>query len=384
VSARYKGLYIIGETGALYPSTGASHHIKVGIEQLCREFDIEKVLFCKAPVIANTSGQGATTRMKRIKHSAGRRFLKWVYLLLSNHAHFIRYYRLVRRIKPVFIYERASYLNYNGIIISWLLNIPHFYEVNGILANDYAKHFPGVCNRWSYKLEKRACHSSTFGFYVGGLNRDFDVPEGKYLAVQNGVDEKFAAQFRERVNEVNGRIEVAFIGSAMDHHRLDLFADAINNVENPSAYRLSFIGSGLEDMDGKLKPSVERKFFGSLSHDEISKVISRFNLAIIPHALEYFSHVKVFMYGAAKLLLILPRTQNFTSVFTSDEVLFVENGNTAEITACLNRILAEPEVFSRLGNNVHNKVYNYYTWENIFREVTFKIKEQIENFNATR
>lgn len=384
MSAKLKGLYVIGESGALYPSTGASHHIKVGIEQLGREFDIEKVLFCKPPKITHEEENGNSVESQPIRHTAVRRFLKWIYLLVSNHISFFRYYRLIKSGKPAFIYERASYLNYNGLLISRLMKIPHFYEVNGILANDNAKYFPSICNRWSFSFEKRAYNASLFGFYVGGLNRYFNVPDKKYLTIQNGVDAKFPEQFVKRRNVINNKVEIVFIGSAMDHHRLDLLAEAINGVNNPSTFRLSLVGFGLDKMEKLLNPDIERKYYGSLSHEEIAKLITNFNLAIVPHALDYFSHVKVFMYGAAKLLLVLPRTINFKDIFNDSEVVFVENGNTTEITAILNQLEAQPERFEQAGNNIYQKIIDNYTWEKIYGQVSQKIKEQIESFNAAR
>lgn len=383
MSARLKGLYVIGESGALYPSTGASHHINVGIEQLSREFDIEKILFCELPKIESNVNENSTKK-NQPRHSAFRRFSKWIFLLVTNHLSFFSHYRVIKDRKPNFIYERASYLNYNGILISKLMKVPHFYEVNGILANDNSKYFPNVCNKWAFNLEKRAYNAATFGFYVGGLNRYFNISREKYLSIQNGVDEKFAELFSERKNVINEKSEIAFIGSAMDHHRLDLLAKAINGVANPSAYRLSLVGFGLEKMETLLHPAIERRYYGSLTHQEIARLITGFNLAIIPHALDYFSHVKVFMYGAAKLLLILPRTINFESIFNDNEVIFVENGNASAITSVLNSLQSQPEKLEKLGNNIYEKVSRNYTWEKIYGQVSKKIKEQVESFNAAR
>jgi hypothetical protein len=103
------GVYIVSESGALKPESGANIHIQAGMSELRKYFDMSLVLFCKPYEI--TGERKLNNNHQRASLSTRiRSFLKWPYLLLSNHSSFFRNYRLVKDMKPAFIYERAGYL----------------------------------------------------------------------------------------------------------------------------------------------------------------------------------------------------------------------------------------------------------------------------------
>lgn len=378
--SKLKGIYIVSETGALYPSTGASQHIRVGMEQLGRTFDMEQLLICKPlPDPSSVSAAAGNTGEKKpeTQHSGLRRYFSWIYLLLSNHLSFFRYLRILRKARPDFIYERAGYLNYNALIISGILRIPHFYEVNGIAANDHAKYFPAVCNRMAFRLEKRAYRHSGYGFYVGGIQKYFNIAPGKYSIIQNGVDRIFAEQFVNRVVAVNHKINIVFIGTPMDHHRLDIFVAVLKSVNEPEKYSVSFIGPGLDYLETQIPPGMEANFYGKLTHSQIAEKLNNMHVAVIPHALDYFSHVKVFMYGAAKLTVLLPETENFRRIFGKDEVMFINNGDVGDIARRLNEILRNPDMLQDYGAKLYAKVSASFTWENIYDEIASAIRQRL-------
>jgi glycosyltransferase involved in cell wall biosynthesis len=370
---KMKGVYVVAEPGALYPSTGASLHIRVGMEQLDNYFEIERLLFCKPlkQYVSKPDIADAHDRTIKRKKSAIRKFFSWMILLISNHHNFFIYYRLLRKKRPSFIYERAGYLNYNGVIIAHMLKIPHFYEVNGIAAHDHEKYFPGVCNKWAFRFEKGAYKATDFGFYVGGINRYFDIPKGKFLIVQNGIEEVFAEKFKYRANKVGDKINIAFIGNPMDHHRLDILIQSLNHLQQPSAFRINFIGPGLESLKGQLPHDLESRFFGQMSYQQIEKVMGDFNVAVIPFAKDYFSHVKVFMYAAAKLVVMLPDTVNFKNIFTQDEAIFFKNGDASDIVSKLDELLSYFP--SDYGEAIYNKVIQNFTWEKIYERISAEI-----------
>jgi glycosyltransferase involved in cell wall biosynthesis len=373
---RYSGIYIISESGALYPSTGASQHIRAGFEQLSEYFEMQRVLFCKPPEAINT-GSSIPVRNKTPRPSALRKFAKWFFLLFSNHFNFFHYYGVVRKIKPSFIYERAGYLNFNGLVISRILGIPHFYEVNGIAANDHQKYFPVFCNRLAFRLEKLAYNKTTIGFFVGGLNRYFNIPAEKYIIIQNGIDQDFAEKFRNKKNVTGNKINITFIGQPMDHHRLDILVGAFRLLKHTSSFRLHFIGPGLESLKDQIPSLMEVKFYGKLTHEEIADVVGDFNVGVVPFALDYFSHVKVFMYGASKLLLVLPDALNFKSIFTDEEVLFFKNGDSADLARKLDSLIGDSSIVTSLSENIYSKTTNQFTWEKIYKKVAGEIAERI-------
>lgn len=370
-----RGVYIVSETGALNPTSGAGLHIRVGMEQLSKSFEMEMVCFCKPFVPAESRPN--THAMKR--RNALIKFLSWLRLLAANHVSFFRYYRMVREKRPSFIYERAAYLNYNGLLIAKFLRVPHFYEVNGISSRDHKKFFPAICTKLSFALEKWSYNRSNLGFYVGGINRHFNLSESRSMVIQNGVDQSFVEKFSGRINVPADKINVAFVGHAMDHHRLDVLIESLNRLKRPSSFRMHFVGPGLEVLKNQISADVESIFYGQKDVAAIAKLMQGFNVGVITFAYDYSSHVKLFMYGAAKLLTLLPETINFQSIFSPDEVMFIRNGDAVDIAAKLDAIAEDLSIIESRGERVYKKVTDNFTWEKVYAGVSSKITEQLSS-----
>lgn len=375
--AKAKGIYLVSETGCLREGSGANKHITAGLFQLQKYFDIELLLFCEG-YRSGTDEKKKDNNKRYDKPPSNistipvKEAVKWFYLFIKNHIHFFKYYKSVKKISPDFIYERSSYLNFNGLIIAKLLGISHIYEVNGVLSKDNAKYFPGILNRISLWLEKASCRN-TFGFYVGGINEILEVPQYRAHVIQNGIEEAFAKQFKDKISEATGQINITFIGHAMHHHRLDVLIDALKLVDKPSQIHLHLIGSNLESVKENVPELISTTYYGSLNQDEISALIKGFHIGIITYALPYFSHVKVFMYGAAKLAIMLPSVKNFRKIFEDDEVIFINNGDPADIAKKLDYFIENPALLQFYGENVYKKICQEYTWEEIYAEVADKI-----------
>lgn len=363
-------MYIVSEEACLIPGSGAYKHINAGLVQLRRYYDIDMVQFCKSPTINNAKGQSVK---KNLRSSEFKRFIKWFYILIKNHSNFFSYYKTVKRIKPEFVYERSSFLNFNGILISKILKIPHMYEVNGVLSKDNQEYFPGILNKVSFWLEKKA-YQSTFGFYVGGINESFNIKEGNFKVIQNGIEENYLLKFKNRENIVKDKISITFIGHAMPHHRLDILVEALNLLQSPESFRVYLIGSNLESIKSEINSRIDVVLLGSLSHDEISILMNEINVGIIPFALPYFSHVKAFMYGGSKLLMMLPEVRNFKSIFSSSEVKFIKNGDPQDLSDKLAELIGDDGIFNEYGNKIYLKVASHYTWEKIYEEVASTIR----------
>jgi glycosyltransferase involved in cell wall biosynthesis len=231
----------------------------------------------------------------------------------------------------------------------------------------------------AFWLEKKAYNKADGGFYVGGLNRTFNIPREKYVIIQNGIDQTFADKFKNRINKAIGKINITFIGQPMDHHRLDVLVDAFKLIKQPASFRMHFIGPGLEYLKERIPSAIETRFYGKRPHEEIELMIGEYNIGVIMFAYDYFSHVKLFMYGAAKLLVILPETLNFVNIFTNKEVIFIQNGNAADLALKLDVISERPSMLQEYGDNLYKKVIPQFTWERIYYEVADSLMKSIKN-----
>ncbi|MFT3949709.1 MAG: glycosyltransferase [Agriterribacter sp.] len=370
---RRKGIYIIAETGCLQPGSGANIHIEVGIKELEKNFEISRFHFCdpyKEILVQNTHQvKSINPFLKSLRQS-----LKWTYVLLKNHLRFFEYLREIKKESPVFIYERAAYLNYNGILIAKLLKIPHFYEVNGILAFDAKPFYPWIFNKISFFLERTAYLNTKLGFFVGGINEYFKIPSHKFVIIQNGIHENFTSRFEGRKNEDSGKINIVFIGHVMPHHRLDVLYEGMKLVKFPHRFCVHLIGSNLETIQDKFPADIQTISYGVMSHEQIEEKISDFNVGIITFALPYYSNVKAFMYGAAKLAVVLPGSKNFENIFDSSEVMFFKNADPSDLADKLNYIENNSSILPKYGENIYKKIKSEFTWEQIFNKITSEIK----------
>lgn len=358
----HKGVYIVNETACLKPGSGAYHHIRAGMNEMSKHFDLQQVNFCPpyndAPIIQR---EPVKRRFSRWLY-----YIKGIYLLLINHRHFYGYYKTIEKLQPNFIYERAGYLNYNGILIAKLLKIPHFYEVNGILWKDYSEYHPGYWNRIAKSLENWSYKRSRFVFFIGGLGSYFNVPASRWIAVQNGIEKEFLEPFVHHEKKLDGPLQLVFIGHAMAHHKLEVLAEATHLVKNPEQYQLHLVGSNIESMRRAFNPAMPVQYHGVLNHDAIGRLLASCHIGIIPYTRDYFSNVKAFMYGAARLCVILPLTGNFKEVFSEETVISMKNGDAMDLAMKLDHLVSDRSTISKKGNAVFDLVYSHYTWEKIF------------------
>lgn len=359
-----KGIYIVNETDCLKPGSGAYHHIRAGLHEMSKYFDLQQVNFCQPYTEVPVSGQVPVKR----RLSRWLYYIKGLYLLLLNHRHFFRYYRTVKRLKPDFIYERAGYLNYNGVLIAKALRLPHFYEVNGILWKDHSEYHPGFWNRIARTLENWSYRRSTFVFFIGGLGSYFKVPSNRYIAVQNGIDKKFVEPFLHHEKKLDGPLQLVFIGHAMAHHRLEVLAEATHLVRHPTAFQLHLVGSHIESMRERFNSAMPIQYHGVLDHEAIAGLLKACHVGIIPYTRDYFSNVKAFMYGAARLCVVLPLTGNFREVFPEETVVSMQNGDASDLASKLDQLSTDRSVIKGKGNAVFDLVYSNYTWEKIFEK----------------
>ncbi|MDP5170907.1 MAG: hypothetical protein NWR72_11730 [Bacteroidia bacterium] len=136
-----KAVYIMTETGCLKPFSGAYMHITTGIRELGSHVDL-KVVANQAslpyfqqgnfvPRVQKASGAKAPAPRFSTKN-------KWWGMVRDLRRFFSqlkelpRMYREIKATNPDFVYERAAYLNVNGLIISKFLKLPLFYEVHGV------------------------------------------------------------------------------------------------------------------------------------------------------------------------------------------------------------------------------------------------------------
>ena len=87
------------------------------------------------------------------------------------------------------------------------------------------------------------------------------------------------------------------------------------------------------------------------------------DIAILPHANEYCSPVKLFEYMAMGKAIIAPRLANIEEILTEGtNGMFFEPENRTQLGNALIRLIEDQEQRKQLGRNARQTVYKKHLW----------------------
>ncbi|MEZ4825551.1 MAG: hypothetical protein R3C61_04540 [Bacteroidia bacterium] len=385
-----RGIYMMTETGCLAAHSGAFMHISIGLDELNKYAGMHIVTnrnslpwvkdekFITQPPLSHAqpvaSGSGKTARQKNKLWGA----LRDIRYFLLNLRELPRMYREIKKLNPDFIYERAAYLSFNGIWIARWLNIPHFYEVNGLLFEDVREHYFSFLNPLAERMEKNAYRKSVLAFCVGGVGPLLKLGSDNVVVVQNGIKSSFIAAFETHTKDLSGPLNACFIGHLMEHHKIEVLFEAVRKMKNPDALHMHFIGGGLFREKLAFAPEeFHYTYHGVVPHSQLSDHLKTFHIGLIPASQPEASYMKLYTYGAGKLLAVVPGWENFRENFAEDQVRFFEPDDTGSLAACLDSIVENKSMVHDYGEALFAQVSENFTWEKIFAFTFEKIREKI-------
>lgn len=380
-----KGIYLVTEKECLLEGSGAFRHIEVGLKHLSQHFDLEFW------TIDNKGSKDASfnhsVKLKIAQEPLWKKILKsmgiWgtlkdLILLYQNHRSFFPFYRKLKHNKSEFIYERAAYLNFNGIIASKLLGIAHFYENNGLHFRRRKETYYSWFFPIARFLEKENYRRSNFVFFVGLWGDKLSLKTQNWMNIENGIEREFVERFKNHKKEVNGSINICFVGSLMNHHNLPLLIEALRNVDNPSSYHFHLIGSKFTSVIEQLEKVISITDHGYLNRNDLVEILEKMHIGIIPGANNYQSQMKLFDYGASKCFVIAPDLLNINYWFNQDEIAIFQQDNCQSLSEKLNLINADFIKNNSMNEKLYKKIESEFTWDRIFKTITSKMKEKID------
>jgi len=380
-----KAIYLVSEPATLIKGSGAYRHIEVGQEYLSQHFDLSFYPLCKVPDAQERDYHQGGFALKR-KDTAWKQWLKQVGLwhtakdlirLFSNHLDIFRHYRHIKKQAPDFIYERSNFLNFQGILISKWLGIPHFYENNGI---HYLEHQERVTTwlGWLWRLlERWAYQQADFVFFVGLWGNRIELASNNWMNIENGVELPFIEHFQDHQKVVEDTIHICFIGSLMKHHGLDVLIEALQKLATTS-FHLHLIGTKLEVAAQQLRSILPTTYHGFLEREQLTILLEKMHVGVIPGGKEYPSFMKLFDYGAAKCLVIAPDLKNLQYWFNNQELLFFEKGNPLALKVQLQSVLDDPRLITERGAVLYQRIKAAFTWEHIFENKAQLIQSKLK------
>jgi glycosyltransferase involved in cell wall biosynthesis len=378
---KLKGIYLVPDPMMLKPDFGPSEHIKVGLRELKKYFDIEIFVFGELVDFKNKQIDAEVKSRSQIATSSGLfgvlRDLKLLYLSNKNKR------TLTDKIKALdidFIFERGQYLDLRGVRIAKDLGIKHFYEVNWVNYLGIQQFYKSWFTPIAKKIEEWSYNNSSMNFFVGTQHKLLNINSSKVTLIQNGIDSDLISQNGDHVNIIRDKIKLCFVSNLMPHHRFDIFIEALIKCQDTSQFEVHLVGYHFEDEIAKFPQNVVVINHGPIKKDELGILLKEYNVGIISGGPSYSSFMKLFEYAACKLAIVCPDLENVVLMFDKKEIFYFKTDSATSLAKVLDELPTQLQQIKEYGENIYDKVKSKYTWDNIYLNIS---NEMILNLNTT-
>ncbi|WP_417746068.1 glycosyltransferase [Rosistilla oblonga] len=362
-----KGIYLVSEMSCLYPGSGASQHIRTGFDQLSKHFDME-ALFPEAAPKPSSNATAVSSDRQRNANVLDRSRLRGG---LRDGKHFLgqlRYstsiIREVQRKAPDFVYYRAAFLDPLPIFLR-ARGIPCIIEANGLQFEARRKYYRSPLECWNRHCEHRTYRLASHVFFVGSYGDYWKLPEQNWTNVENGVETEFLDRFQFPRPPRSGPLRIAFVGSLMQHHRPDVLVAAVSEFADSHKAELHLIGSKLQPVADALRGKLRVIEHGFLDRDALAAVLRDLDVGLVSGVPKYQSQMKLFDYGAARMAVVAPQTHHLQG-WHGDLLSFFPPGDASGMAATLSQLAGDRERVALLGNRLHERIRERFTWDRIF------------------
>jgi len=279
--------------------------------------------------------------------------------------------------RPDVLYERYSLFSLAGPWLKRRTGIPMLLEVNAPLCDERAIHgglaLPRLA-RWSERTAWRAADAVLpVTRVLAGVVADAGIPAERIHVIPNGIDRvRFATAdgraARRRLG-LDGRLILGFCGFLRSWHGLGRVIEAMAGIPDPNLHLL-LVGDGPARADleshARARGIADRMtVLGIVPRDEIPDMVSAFDIALQPSAVEYASPLKLFDYMAAGRAIVAPDQPNIREVLRHrhDSLLFPP-GDPAALGAAIALLCGDAALRRRLGDAAAGTIlHGAYTWD---------------------
>jgi glycosyltransferase involved in cell wall biosynthesis len=292
---------------------------------------------------------------------------------------YLRLRRALSRCKPDVIYERHGLFLIAGTLLGKRSGVPVFLEVNSPLARERAQ-FGGIAlKRLAAWLEIWAWRNAARILPVTEVLANAiiaaSVPASRIDVIPNGINpERFLRDFStESAKEaagLSGKTVLGFTGFMRSWHGLESVLEMLAQPGTHAALHLLLIGEGparplLERRAAQLNVNHRITFAGLVGRDDVAKLMSAFDIALLPKVVEYASPLKLFEYMALGKAIVAPDQPNIREVLTADfnAVLF-DPTQAHDMANQILRLAADARWRQQLGTSARATIdARGFTWQ---------------------
>jgi glycosyltransferase involved in cell wall biosynthesis len=247
---------------------------------------------------------------------------------------------------------------------------PFVVEVNATLGQESygLSRLPRSLRAAAAAIERVCLRGSPVILVVSGALRAELVREGyppdRVRVVQNGCSPGDIAGADAQV-EPSG---VLFVGNFKPWHGVDRLAQAFALIAPSIDDDLLLAGDGparaaIAELVRELGVASRTRFLGRLPRREALSLMRRARVLVLADATTYGSPIKLFEYLASGRPAVLPRVPAITEVVgEGGPALLFTPGDVGELAAAIRRLVDDPELARRTGQDGRDLVSREYTW----------------------
>ena len=300
--------------------------------------------------------------------------------------------------KPDAIYQRDSFNNYTGILLSREFNIPLILEYNGPLI--------WVAKYWGRGLkfkkvaelieEIKLKYADLIVVVSKALKDELiarNVDERKILVNPNCVDaERYSPdidgnEIRKKYN-IESKIVIGFIGTFGPWHGVDVLAKAIKPVtERYKDVHFLIIGDG--GLMGDVRSTIEEDgvtafatLTGLIPQEEAPKYLAACDIFVSPHVPNpdgtpfFGSPTKLFEFMAMGKGIVASNLEQLGEVLEHGRTAWlVKPGDVSDLADGIIKLVEDENLRKSLGENARTEVMEKYTWERNVEKVIERLRE---------
>ncbi|MFB9378757.1 glycosyltransferase family 4 protein [Kineococcus gynurae] len=259
------------------------------------------------------------------------------------------------------------------------LGVRHVLEVNAPLVEEHATHRGLVHVTEAREASRRALRATSRVVAVSSAVAEFVRSSSgvEALVVPNGVD---VQRFRPAPTDpapgaTPAEFDVAFVGAFRPWHGLDVLLEAATRLRDlpgkPVRLRLIGDGPGRADvLDRAAAAGIACTATGALPPADVPAALSGARAAVAPYprGAAYFSPLKVAEYLAAGIPTVAGAVGDLARSYRDGhELLLVEPGDAAALTAALQRIRTEPVLAAGLAAAGRRAAVERFSWTGVVR-----------------
>jgi glycosyltransferase involved in cell wall biosynthesis len=303
--------------------------------------------------------------------------------------------------KPDLIYRRHGMLNSEYILAS-IFKIPSIAEVNGIVVDEVKmRSGSDKLSLWIIgNIEKHAFRKADYNIVVTSklkdtLNHEYNISVNKIIVVENGANTELFKPIdpilaKKELNLDTSITYICFVGALAMWHCVNDFISSMAYVlkEYPNV-RALVIGEGsikgeLIKQSGQLGLSDKIIFTGRIPYEKVPWYINASGICVNPGCMPIrnlkigASPLKLCEYLACGKPVVSGRLTGQEFLEENTCGFMVNTEDHFEFAQAITKLLRDPVLRQRMGENGRKYVLEHRTWESIAKKVTAVFENAIE------